>query len=384
MRWSSSLLLFVMLFAPAAHAGKKAANQAEVRRLFEDAHKFSQRSAWGGVERAYLQMLGLERKGAELSHDMHLLGAKAAEQRGDVFGAWERLKRAQAVESRMETLTRLATIEATYSRFRIEIHPSYQGEVTLTSLDPLFDPVHRSTLSEAEKTLQENRYLEGLLPLGRYRLAGTVALDSYGGDTQHVVLRANRATVDDPSVISFDIPDLPDEQPSVQVVVREDIDAARWSKLSSSLQQAMLKLEGVDAIQVVPVPERRFYAEYDPATLESLGLAADTIVSAIRQRYELSPDAMQVGPRQVALSVDDVPSLDHLGQTEVPVEDVTLTLNTLVRLREGAASADPAGLRILLTAAADVSRVRSEIATALQADPEFEAAGVVLAERATP
>jgi len=380
MRSSSYLVLMLLLAAPLAHAGKKSAHQAEVRRLFEDAHKFSDRGAWAGVERAYLQMLTLEKKGAALTHDMHLLGAKAAETRGDIYSAWERLKRAQLIESRMDTLTWLATIEATYSRFEIEIHSSYQGEITLTSLDPLFDPVHRNTLQAAEATLQQNRYLEGLLPLGRYRLAGSVALDSYGGDTQQVVLRANRATVSDPSVLAIDIPDLPDHQAQVAVIVREEIDAAAWSELSTTLQQAVLKVEGVDSIQVIPVPERRFFADFDPATLAGLGLDGKAIGAAIQASLGLADGVLTVGERQIVVPPDAVPGLDALGQVEVPIEDVVITLNTLARLREGTASGDPAGLRILLTAAADTAAVRTEVGATLQSDPAYEKAGVVLAE----
>jgi len=373
-------ILAAALLGSPAWAGKKAANQAEVRRLYEDADRLSDRGAWSGVERAYLQMLTLERKGAELTHDHHLLGAMAAQNRGDPFATWERLRRAQELESRMETLTQLATIEATYSRFEIEIHPSFDGEITLTSLDPLFDPVHRATLEAAEATLQENRYLEGLLPLGRYRLAEQVALESYGGEPQQVVLRANRATVLDPSEIDFELPDPDAMGRTLSVVARADLDARSWSKLASTLQSQLLELEGVDAIEVRPVPPARYFADFQPQALADLGLSGEALADAIRSAHQLPDAQLEVKARQLVVDPDGVKNLEALAQTEVTIDDIQLALNTLAKLREGPQPGAPAaGLELKLTATSDAPAVRSAVAAVLD-KADFSSANLVLSE----
>jgi len=374
-------VICALLLASPAHAGKKTAQQAEVRRLYEDATRLSDRGAWTGVERAYLQMLTLERKGAELGHDHHLIGAEAAQNQGDPFATWERLRRAQEVESRMETLTLLATIEATYSRFQIEIHPSFDGEITLTSLDPLFDPLHRATLEAAEATLQENRYLDGLLPLGRYRLAEEVALESYGGDPQQVVLRANRAMVVDPSeVLDIDLPDPDALQRSLSIVSRADLDAKQWPKLAAQLQKTLLSLEGIDAIEVQPAPPPKFFADFKPDSLGALGLSGDDLAAAARATFSLTEEQLVVRPRQLMIDPAPVGSLDALGQAEVPVDDVVITLGALAKLREGLQpDAPPAGLRLKLTARSSTPEVRAAV-TAVIRSPMYATASLVLSE----
>ena len=361
----AALVIFGLLVTP-AQAGKKTAQQAEVRRLYEDANRLMDRGAWTGVERAYLQMLTLERRGSDLTHDHHLIGAKASQNLGDPYATWERLGRAQKIESRLDTLTELATIEATYSRFQIEIHPSFDGEITLTSIDPVFDPLHRATLENAQEALAENRFLDGLLPLGRYELAGQLTLESYGGERQKVVLRSDRVTVVDPSdSLDIDLPDPDALGKELSVVARGDLEAKQWSKLAADLQQKLLALEGVDAVQVIPVPQNQIMADFNPDSLAGLGLSGEVLAEAVRTGHGLGADQITIGPRQLVLAPGAVKSTSELDATEISVEGIVITLDTLARTREGpppsASAAGPFRSRVL---AKWMSRARQSITKA--------------------
>jgi len=376
----AALVIFGLLVTP-AQAGKKTAQQAEVRRLYEDANRLMDRGAWTGVERAYLQMLTLERRGSDLTHDHHLIGAKASQNLGDPYATWERLGRAQKIESRLDTLTELATIEATYSRFQIEIHPSFDGEITLTSIDPVFDPLHRATLENAQEALAENRFLDGLLPLGRYELAGQLTLESYGGERQKVVLRSDRVTVVDPSdSLDIDLPDPDALGKELSVVARGDLEAKQWSKLAADLQQKLLALEGVDAVQVIPVPQNQIMADFNPDSLAGLGLSGEVLAEAVRTGHGLGADQITIGPRQLVLAPGAVKSTSELDATEISVEGIVITLDTLARTREGPPpSASAAGLTLALTARSDTPEVRAAVVSVLM-QPFYGPANLVLAD----
>ncbi len=159
------LCVLLLLASPAASAGKTPEVIAEARRLTGESEELAQKGAWGGVERTYLQLVALDRKGAKLTHDAHVLGAHAAQNRGDPLTTYERPKAAIDVEMKLETLAWKADIEATYSRFGfvVEVAPGYQGSLQVKALEPLFDPVHQQALQRFQATLEEQRFADVLL-----------------------------------------------------------------------------------------------------------------------------------------------------------------------------------------------------------------------------
>jgi hypothetical protein len=383
MKAPMKLLSVLLLLAVApAWAGKNSEVEAEARRLVGESEKLAQKGAWSGVERTYVKLVALERKGATISHETHVLGAHAAQNRGDPLTTWDRLNAALAVEMRLETLTWKADLEATYSRFEVEVAPGYQGSLEVTSLEPLFDPVHQKVLTTFQERLQEQHYADVLLPLGRYQL-GDVVLESYGGETQHVSVRSRGATIADPTVTDLSLIGTSSAEAAaaagetkavahLSVQVGADVDASRWAKASPGLQKMAEGIEGVHSVTLVPPPDLWFFASFDASALSSVGTSPEAMVASLRQAFRLTDAQLVVTPNQIAVDAKAAGDLRDVGLTEIDLSGTPVPINAVARMRTGPRpGAPPAGLDLALDEGADAQRVSQALASAVQGS-EYE------------
>jgi hypothetical protein len=372
------LCVLLLLASPAAWAGKKSEVVAEARRLSGESEKLAQKGAWSGVERTYLQLVALERKGAELSHDTHVLGAHAAQNRGDPLTTWDRLKAALDVEMRMETLTWKADLEATYSRFEVEVAPGYQGSLEVKALEPLFDPVHQQVLAAFQATLEEQRYAEVLLPLGRYQLGDQLVLESYGGETQKVSVRSRGAVVADPTITDLSlIGSSSAAAPTTQatrlaIQVGTAVDAATWETMGPRVQRLVEGVDGVGSVTLVAPPEPWHFVSFDAESLRSVGTEPEQLVASLRQRFRLTDAQLVITPNQIGVDAAAAKDLREVGLVEVDLAGAPIPINALARLRTGPKpGAPPGGLELDLREGADANAVSTALTAAVQG-PEYE------------
>ena len=163
-----ALLATLVLLSPAANAGKKE-DLAEGFRLLQEMDRLVAKGAWGGVERAYINLCALD--GMPVSPEVHLLAAQASRQRGDLTTTWVRLKRVLEIDGLHEAAhLQIATIEVNYAYVTVKIHRRWKGDRTLEALDLGFTPEYHTVVGLARGSLEETGRYDGLLPLGRYRL----------------------------------------------------------------------------------------------------------------------------------------------------------------------------------------------------------------------
>ncbi len=160
--------VFVGEARAAPSAAKIAKAEAEHQRLAEEMRKFASRNAWRGVEASYNKMLALQKEGATLKYDDHMLGVEAAREFGRVTQVHERLTRAHAVKPTPQTEQWIADIDASYRRVKLSADPRFEAEVALKPSMVPFDPGQRAAIGAAAHEITGGRNFEGLLPFGDY------------------------------------------------------------------------------------------------------------------------------------------------------------------------------------------------------------------------
>lgn len=143
---------------------------AEQERLQKELQTLVAREAWEGVERTYRQLLDLEAQGIAVTYAEHMLGAQAAQQRGDVVATRQRLE--AALEQWSTELARnwLADINASFGQVSISVPARNKLEYTLQIEESPFEPERRFAIEFAQTTLNEERGFEGYLPTGSYTI----------------------------------------------------------------------------------------------------------------------------------------------------------------------------------------------------------------------
>ncbi len=145
--------------------------RAEVARLEGEMDRLSRRNAWGGVERAYRESLGLE---VDLTNDLHWFGAQAALSQGNTMIAWYRLSRLDPDEDGTDP-EQLRQAEAEMSQLEsgyglVAISVSAQSVAALTRAEMPFAQRERDAIGAARETVRLERAFRGLLPVGQYRI----------------------------------------------------------------------------------------------------------------------------------------------------------------------------------------------------------------------
>lgn len=165
--------LVVLAVSLPAQAGSKEEAQAEAVRLSEEMGRLAKRTAWRGVDDAYLQLIELERKGAAPTYKDHYLGAEAARALGDINATYDRLTRAKAVKATDEVASWLGDIDANYGRVKLTASDKYAGTPALDMSELPFAPDQRQAVTRAQGLVAQSRAYEGLLPFGKYTFADT-------------------------------------------------------------------------------------------------------------------------------------------------------------------------------------------------------------------
>lgn len=174
--------------APQAHAVSKAEARSEHVRLSEEMNKHARKARWHGVERAYLKMLPLVKKGVVLKYRDHYQGAQSARELGNINQVYERLHAAAQQELTPDVKNWLMDIDANYGKVELVIPRKWKEAVSLNIDDmPLF-PDQRSTIGLAQERVSQGKSYVGLLPVGDYKFSSKTFTIVPGGDTIRVEL----------------------------------------------------------------------------------------------------------------------------------------------------------------------------------------------------
>lgn len=146
---------------------------AEVARLESEMESLSQRNAWAGVDRAYLEAIDV---GIPLDNDIHWLGVQAALAAGRMLTAWYRIDRMtlDPAEPGAEPTdydrarSEVGQIEQRYGLVAISVS---EGRVAaLTRAEMPFAQRERDAIGYAREVVRVDRAYRGLLPVGDYRV----------------------------------------------------------------------------------------------------------------------------------------------------------------------------------------------------------------------
>jgi hypothetical protein len=182
------LLLALLAPAPALAGGDAPSpvDEHEFRRLAAEIERLAARNAWAGVERAYAPLADAP---FHVGAGVHLAGARAARDRGDLATVRERLRLALDLEDLPEIRDWLARIESAYGAVVLLGDP---GRVTLAAAHVPFDPEQAAAIRFAAATIAEAGSFEGLLPEGRYAFGGLDLAVRPGITSARVDLRSDR------------------------------------------------------------------------------------------------------------------------------------------------------------------------------------------------
>ncbi len=164
-------LLPLMVIVQTASAASVEEEQAEMARILEDMKQFRENANWTVVEKRYLQLS--EFKKAQPTVEMHLLGAEAASNLGNVAAVHERLGLALALEGSDKTRQWYESIDASYAPVTIKVPKKFETVPELTIAMMPFFPDQQLALAFAQQQIQENRKFQGYIPFGEYTIAGS-------------------------------------------------------------------------------------------------------------------------------------------------------------------------------------------------------------------
>jgi hypothetical protein len=133
--------------------------QASYVQYYEEMRRLAARNTWKGVDRNYLNIIGL--KLSSVANEVHILGAEAARNLGNVAERIERLKR-----SGNDGQNQLRVIYKEFGKVKIK-----KGKKkTLKSSNPPFVADKRSAIEFANEIFTKKSVFKGWLPVGEYTL----------------------------------------------------------------------------------------------------------------------------------------------------------------------------------------------------------------------
>lgn len=139
---------------------------AEARRLSGEIGRSATRSNWVALERHYLAAVAT---GAPLAAEVHVHGAHAARDRGDLGAARDRLLAVLAVDStHAEAIATLGDLDRRFGRVDL-IAPLRSN---LEDYDAHFDPAMQRAVEFGRAQLGATGAFRGLLPPGAYAIDG--------------------------------------------------------------------------------------------------------------------------------------------------------------------------------------------------------------------
>jgi len=161
--------------------------RAEYQRVSTEIIRLSERNAWSGVERDYQAVIG---DTLNATAQVHLIGAQAARQRGDITEARTRLRRAAALADRTPEVTDWLThIDSTYAPVLLL---GDVGKVHLSVAQMPFTPEHAGAIRFAIAQVDDTGQYDGLLPEGTFTFGGVALSVRPGISSERIDLRSDR------------------------------------------------------------------------------------------------------------------------------------------------------------------------------------------------
>ncbi|MEO1335591.1 MAG: efflux RND transporter permease subunit, partial [Myxococcota bacterium] len=126
-------------------------------------------------------------------------------------------------------------------------------------------------------------------------------------------------------------------------VTGDGFNLAELEDIADDLRRKFLQLPDVGKVELIGLPARRIWLEYDEARLAELGIGAEQIASALQGQNILSPSGRVLAADRVfeVQAEGSFRSLRELASTLIRVNDRAFPLEELVRIRQGYAD-DPA------------------------------------------
>ena len=180
-------LLPLMVLVQVASAASVEEEQAEMARILEDMKQFREKANWTVVEKRYQQLSEFSK--ASPTIEMHLLGAEAASNLGNVSAVKVRLQEALALEETEKTKQWYASIDANYASVTIKVPKKFDDIPELTIAMSPFFPDQQFALAFAKQSIQDNRKFQGYVPFGDYTIAGSTFTVAKGDSGVVVVAR---------------------------------------------------------------------------------------------------------------------------------------------------------------------------------------------------
>ena len=180
-------LLPLMVLVQVASAASVEEEQAEMARILEDMKQFREKANWTVVEKRYQQLSEFSK--ASPTVEMHLLGAEAASNLGNVSAVKVRLQDALALEETEKTKQWYASIDANYASVTIKVPKKFDDIPELTIAMSPFFPDQQFALAFAKQSIQDNRKFQGYVPFGEYTIAGSTFTVAKGDSGVVVVAR---------------------------------------------------------------------------------------------------------------------------------------------------------------------------------------------------
>ena len=177
----------LMVLVQVASAASVEEEQAEMARILEDMKQFREKANWTVVEKRYLQLEEFSK--AEPTVEMHLLGAEAASNLGNVSAVKSRLVQALAIEETEKTRQWHDSIDANYAPVTIKVPKKIETVPELTIAMMPFFPDQQLALAFAQQAIKDNRKFQGYVPFGEYTIAGSSFTVSQGATDIVVVVK---------------------------------------------------------------------------------------------------------------------------------------------------------------------------------------------------
>ena len=180
----ASMAMIAMNVSVAASAEEEL---AEMERILEDMKQFREQGNWIAVEKKYQRLLGFSK--SEPTFEMHVLGAEAASNRGDVSNVKVRLGEALEIEEVEKTRQWFDSIDQSFAPVTIKVPKKFETIPELQIAMMPFFPEQQLAFAFAKEEIQNNRKFQGYLPFGEYTIAGSSFTLSQGDNGVVVIVK---------------------------------------------------------------------------------------------------------------------------------------------------------------------------------------------------
>ena len=193
-----SIIPTIVLISSVAFAESADAEQAEMERILEDMKQFREQANWVIVDKKYAQLLEFSK--GEPTYEMHVLGAEAASNLGDVSAVRNRLEKALEIEEVAKTRQWYTSIEQSFSPVTIKVSKKLETTPELQIAMMPFFPEQQLAFTYAQEQLKKKGKFDGYLPFGDYTIGESTFNLTQGGDGFVVVVRPDGGSAEPKTV----------------------------------------------------------------------------------------------------------------------------------------------------------------------------------------